>query len=296
MQKELSESRITVVQQGAVVPIVASALHRSPLLATRGLLLEHHALAASEFPKRRPQSHVIYLHTGASVLADIQSETCSGQQWLRPGMVWVMPQAVEHAVRFNGNVEGIGVSFSAKRFTDLTSGAGFRCSDLAQRILSRQPKLEHIMQALWCESLEPTEPGLLAAESLVTTLALVLAKSCEHANRRTQGPSGLSGHQLKIVHTFVTEHISDKLSLQDLSDSVGLSTFHFLRAFKRSTGKTPHDYVLEQRIEKAKLLLRGREESVREVGLLVGFSHGSHFARAFRKHVGATPREFSRQS
>ncbi|MBV9295577.1 MAG: hypothetical protein JO145_08385 [Acidobacteriaceae bacterium] len=84
-----------------------------------GLLIEHHALEKIEFPRREAQSHIVYMHTGASVQADIEGPGFSGRKWLRPGMVWVMPQGSEHAVRFHAKVEGFGVSFTPDRFEQL---------------------------------------------------------------------------------------------------------------------------------------------------------------------------------
>lgn len=292
---EASDARITVRQKGSVVPIVEHAVHRSPALASRGLLIEHHAHEKAEFPRREPESHIIYLHTGASVQADIEGPGVSGTRWFRPGMVWVMPEGSEHAVRFHGKVEGIGVSFAPEFFSHLLASADAALSrQVEERIVADQPKLEHLMRALWCESLEPTEPGLLAAECIAAALALTLTQPRKNAQQHA--PSGLTGWQLRTILCFVKSHISEPMSLRVLADLVGLSPYHFLRSFKRSTGITPHQYVLEQRIEAAKQLLRSNNQSIAEVSATVGFAHQSHFARAFRKCVGAAPSEFVTRS
>ncbi len=281
-----------------MIPIVEHVVHRSPDLASRGLLIEHHAIEKSEFPKREAQSHIVYMHTGASVQADIEGPGFSGRKWLRPGMVWVMPQGSEHAVRFDGNVEGLGVSFTPERFDQLLASAGAELGyQLEERIIGGQPKLEYLMRALRHESADPNEPGLLTAECIAAAIALTLSQPSKEAwKAQQQAASGLTGRQLQVLVSFVRDHISEAISLQSLADVVGLSPFHFLRAFKRSTGMTAHRYVLEQRIEAAKRLLRLNKLAIAEVGAMVGFAHQSHFARAFRSYVGTTPSEFAKNS
>ena len=260
--------------------------------------MEHHAIDSSQFPRREMQSNIVYLHTGASVLAEIESRPFSGRRWIRPGTVWVMPQGSEHAVLFHNRVEGLGISFDPLRFRELlvSTNAGRGCF-VDECLLAETPQLQHTMRALWHESLRPTEPGLLAAEYLATAVAHMLIHVSGPGRKPGRGTLlGLSGRQLTTILDLVRDNLSEPLSLQMMADTLGLSTFHFLRAFKRTTGCTPHQYVLEQRIEAAKDLLRQRHRTIAEVGVLVGFSHPSHFARTFRKAVGVPPHQFRRDT
>lgn len=259
--------------------------------------MEHHAIGACVFPRREVQSHIVYLHTGASVQADIESRSFTGRQWIRPGTVWVMPRGSEHAVRFQNRVEGLSVSFDPAHFTELLASTGAREQRLLGDGLFEGPKqLQHTMWALWHESLAPTEPGLLAAESLATVLASMLPQSSGSVRPLQRArSSGLSGRQLTTILELVRDNVAEPLALKTMADAVHLSSFHFLRAFKATTGCTPHQFVLETRIEAAKSLLRDRRRTIAEVGTLVGFPHPSHFARAFRKCVGVSPNEFRRE-
>ena len=101
---------------------------------------------------------------------------------------------------------------------------------------------------------------------------------------------------LRRVKKYMEEHLQDKLSLDELAHETDYSRAHFLRMFRAATGKTPHQYLTERRIERAKsMLLEAKKISLIDVAARCGFSSQSHLTRVFRKHVGATPSEFKRK-
>lgn len=104
---------------------------------------------------------------------------------------------------------------------------------------------------------------------------------------------GLSPSKLKQVQCHINEHLEEKILLEDLAQIAQLSQHHFARAFKQSTGLSPHQYIIQTRIIKAQQLLR-EQMDINEVALICGFSSYSHLHRHFKKHVGITPRQFSR--
>jgi AraC family transcriptional regulator len=71
-----------------------------------------------------------------------------------------------------------------------------------------------------------------------------------------------------------------------------MSPHYFVELFRASTGQTPHQFVLTQRIERARRLLANRALSVLDVAVLVGFSDASHFTKVFRRIIGATPSRY----
>jgi AraC family transcriptional regulator len=105
---------------------------------------------------------------------------------------------------------------------------------------------------------------------------------------------GLPPGRLRRVCDFVWEHLEERIRLSDLAAQVGLSPYHFLRAFKAATGQTPHAYVLGSRIAEAKRLLTQTDDSLAEIAAAVGFSSQSHLATQFRRATGVTPGTFRR--
>jgi len=105
---------------------------------------------------------------------------------------------------------------------------------------------------------------------------------------------GLAGWQEKKIARYIDEHLEQEVSLATLAEVVRLSTYHFVRAFKRSFGLPPRRYVNSLRMEQAKALLADPELSVTQIGFNLGFSETSSFTTTFRKHTGLTPTAYRR--
>jgi AraC family transcriptional regulator len=94
-----------------------------------------------------------------------------------------------------------------------------------------------------------------------------------------------------LVHAKI-EH---DLTLEEMADSVQLSVAHFSQMFHQSTGQSPHQFVLRQKVERAKELLREAEARVLDVAVACGFKTQQHFARVFRQICGASPTQYRRE-
>src|SRR5215468_8342841 len=100
---------------------------------------------------------------------------------------------------------------------------------------------------------------------------------------------------MRAVANHIEHHLDELLSLSALARLARLSTHHFCRAFKKSFGVPPHQFHVHRRMERAKVLLSERANSVTDIALMVGYSQTSAFSIAFRKRTGRTPREFRRE-
>jgi AraC-like DNA-binding protein len=100
---------------------------------------------------------------------------------------------------------------------------------------------------------------------------------------------GLSPRSLRRVKEHIDTHLDKRLDLAMLAETAGLSVFHFARAFKRSEGITPHNYLLERRIKLAHKLLTTSNLSLSEIARASGFADQGHLARHMRRRVGVPP-------
>jgi transcriptional regulator of acetoin/glycerol metabolism/AraC-like DNA-binding protein len=105
---------------------------------------------------------------------------------------------------------------------------------------------------------------------------------------------GLPPAILRRVREYVDSNLEQNLDIDSLATTAGLSPFHFARAFKQSEGRTPHHFILQRRIAKARELLSRGDLPLSEIALIVGFADQSHFTRRFQEIVGISPGKFRR--
>ena len=155
----------------------------------------------------------------------------------------------------------------------------------------QDPLIQQIGFALLEESRSETPAGRLYAESLINTLTLHLLKNySDAASVQENLNGGLSGYKLRRVQEFINANLEEDLSLGELAEVADLSQFHFARAFRKSTGQTPQQYLMQQRIERAKQLLASEDLPIVEISLRTGFKNQSHFTTLFRKFTKFTPK------
>jgi AraC family transcriptional regulator len=141
---------------------------------------------------------------------------------------------------------------------------------------------------------DTAEWSLLFGESLVAAMVARLS-NLDTLPPRNHRRLGLSTRQLSAVTEFIRDNLARPIRLSELASLADLSPSQFGRAFKISTGRTPHLWHLDARIECAKRLLADRSNSLAEVALDTGFSEQSHFTRAFRATTGVSPGAWRRE-
>jgi AraC family transcriptional regulator len=160
------------------------------------------------------------------------------------------------------------------------------------------PQVRAAMLALDTELQAGGPGGRLLAESLSNVLAVQLLRHFSHPGAAEPSRGGvLAKHKLSAVLEYLHEHLDASLSLDDLAGVAHVSPYHFARLFKNSTGLPPHQYVIAQRVERAKELLRDRDLlPLADVAVETGFSSQSHFTRHFKRLVGVTPQRFQKSA
>lgn len=107
---------------------------------------------------------------------------------------------------------------------------------------------------------------------------------------------GLATHVARRVDDFINENLELPLTLGALAEQAQLSEFHFARMFRQHFNKTPHQYVLEMRIRKAKELLAFSSAGLADIALQSGFSSQQHFSNQFKKHCLITPAKYRKET
>lgn len=164
---------------------------------------------------------------------------------------------------------------------------------LAGRIGFHDPLLSQVALTLWRELEQPSPAGKLYAQSAAQLLAVHLLRHYSSGAKTIKEPSQkLTRQQMRRVIDFVQDHLSQDLSLDALAEQTGFSAYHFARLFRQTTGESPHQFVLRQRIERAQLLLKERELPLVHVAFESGFASQSHLTQVFKRYLGLTPKAY----
>lgn len=222
------------------------------------------------------------------------------------GTLSIVPAGQGGACRCEGCVEALHIRL-APDFVARVAQENFGTPrfHLATRLGVRDEPMRQIALLLRAElhaqHQNPDEPqsagNSLLTESLAHALTVYLLRFHAHFHISNSGPvceicGGLSDRALGRVTELVQQRLATNLSLDDMASAAGISRFHFARSFKRSTGLTPHQFVIAQRVERAKQLLLEGRLPLREVAEATGFADQSHLTRQFRHFTGTTPRGF----
>ncbi len=166
---------------------------------------------------------------------------------------------------------------------------------LVERSGFRDPLLTQIGLALWRELEQRSPAGKLYAQTAAQMLAIHLLRYYTAGGAAIEEPKpGLTHQQMKRVMDFVQAHLSQDISLETLAQQIGFSPYHFARLFRQTTGESPHQFVLRQRIERAQRLLQERDVPLAHVAVKSGFANQSHLTQAFKRHLGLTPQVYRR--
>ena len=150
--------------------------------------------------------------------------------------------------------------------------------------------MTHLAQALLPALTRPHEMNTLFVDHIVAAASLHLARTYGGLTPRTTPPhGGLAPWQERRATEMLAGDLRGASSVAALAEACGLSASHFLRAFRRSTGMTPHRWLMAQRIATARHLLTDTGQDLREIAQEAGFADQSHFTRVFSGAVGISP-------
>ncbi|HEX6721871.1 MAG TPA: AraC family transcriptional regulator [Burkholderiaceae bacterium] len=186
---------------------------------------------------------------------------------------------------------------SVRRIMIDLDGSGFgepeALQGMRQDIEFHDDELAGVLRAMVHEVEQGCPHGTLYAESLSAAVLLRIAQTHARA-RRERG--ALSAGQLRRVDELIVEGLARGPTLGALADAAGYSKAHFVRLFRRSTGTSPHRYVMQRRLEHAHRLITTTTQPLAEVAAVVGFASQSHLNHAYVRRYGCTPGDARRQA
>jgi len=155
------------------------------------------------------------------------------------------------------------------------------------------PLFAQIGLALAQEVSEEVTPfSSVHTESLINALVAHLLKRHLHWKPEGRPTNHLSLSTAQIITEYIDSKLDQPIMLAELANLASISPYHFTRVFKQATGLTPHQYILNARIHRAKTLLLKGELPLSEIAMSLGFFDQSHFTNSFKRLVGVTPQRF----
>ena len=231
----------------------------------------------------------------------LEAESCSydwnmGSDWVvgqsRTGDLIVVPPGVESRWRVGGPRKLIILAVPVALVRSLL---GPDCpNDLSTAFepvsgsSAPDPFVSAALDRLWSLG-DGDEPlgGMLVDSAVLAVVCQLLMRARQTAPQRAAG--AFSSGDWRRVCDHIEANMHGEIVLVDLADAVGWSVRHFSRMFRKSTGQTPHGFILRKRVDRAKDLLRRQKLPLTEIALSCGFADQSHFTTSFRKATGLTP-------
>jgi AraC family transcriptional regulator len=220
-----------------------------------------------------------------------------------PSRILVTPANTPLYWSFAGTPRVLHIAFpwhDVRAFFETHGGQVDACLTALAHEPFEDPLLSATAWRLWLAAASREPAADLFGEHAINMLlaALLMRGTGSDAVAGPRSLERLTPAQVRRACDYMTDRLADSVRLIDLAALVGLSPFHFARAFKGTTGHTPHQWFMTRRVERAKELMADSARSITDVALAVGFSSLAHFSSTFRRITGLAPaawrREFGR--
>jgi AraC family transcriptional regulator len=244
------------------------------------------------------QSHLLLLHLAPSsnFVERIDSQIYE-QQNTQTGDLSIIPAGIASEWYWDTQPQksSLHLALDAGFVSRIASETSVRSGsvEILNQFVVHDPQLQYIGMALKAELESGGSSGQLFGESLATALALRLISQYSASIQPIQKyEGGLSRQSLRRVIEYINDNLSLDLKLHELAAIAGMGQSHFGRLFKQSTGVTPHQYVIQCRVERARQLLVQGGLTIGQVASAVGFTDQSHLTYHFKRLLGVTPRQY----
>ena len=286
---------VEVMRKGRVEPFLhAHPIRSSTDVRWSGLALEVYSVPALVISEHEHLENFVHVILRGSVKYEVKTRGKTRQFGASPGTTFILPRGTVDELTWGGPTRRIAVAIHPRLLVSaLDETAHENDIELTEHWNLMDPQITAVLLAMTTDLKEGSPAGRLYGEALANALAVYLLN--RYTVRRYTPVAyrgGLPGYRLRRVLDFIGDNLAEGLSLEQLAAVAGMSSHYFAELFKKSTGHAPHQYVLLQRIERAKENLRVAGRGVIQAGLDSGFQNPSHFARVFRKLVGVSPSRF----
>lgn len=290
-----------IVGHGKAKYVTGQCLETSRGRAWPGLLAERWRHSEGDLGEVLPRDTEVIVMLEGSLKVRRRGDGRLQEHAAGPGTVWLCPAGIaEDMIHLYGEIrDSVHLYLPAQPLSrTCLEELDIDPSDVRLRYEGgfRDPTIESIAGAISAELRGVHPVSALLVETMAAALAVYLVRRYSdrtpEATRLPAARGSLDQGRLQRVLDMIGTSLDKDLTLDNLAKQASLSPFHFARSFKAATGTSPHRYVLERRIERARKLLEIGSLSLAEVAAACGFSSQAHFSTVFRQSAGMSPGAF----
>jgi AraC family transcriptional regulator len=297
---EIQPKTVDFTQAEEVLQIMPRpALRSSDDLGWNGIYVQQHQQPAWETPEYAHSRHMILVH---STEVTVQAERWfdgrrQQEQFGSRTNIAIVPATVQHRVNWDRESPFSLIFVESDRLIQIAAeSVRVESVELIPHHAMQDPTIAQIGQLLTTELQSNQFRSRLFADSLTIALSVHLLRHyADWQQPLREDIGGLPPRKLQRAIAYINDRLGEDLSIAAISQELEMSQYYFSRLFKQSIGKSPYQYVVQQRIERAKYLLRTTPLSVAAIALQVGFFHQNQLTIQFRKLTGTTPSNYRKQ-
>lgn len=284
----------TIITPGEVPKYVPGTVTAaSDDLGWNGVWLRGYRYGASDVIVPPVRDFTIVSYSRGATFMERQCEGAWTKTHCAPGDVSLLTRSQLSHWRWTREIDVSHVYLSENLVSGICAEVTDRCiADIRlQDVLkSHDPIVTAVVAAITREARQQALGSALYVEAVATQLVVHLLRNYASVTfREPSGKGRLSPSQVRRLTEYIDSRLREQLNLETLAAVAGLGVWTFTRHFRESFGQTPHAYIIEQRVDRARRLLAQSCMPIKEVASVCGFADQAHMTRLFQTHLHTTP-------